>query len=316
MRSTANLSAAIAVLAVGTSVFAQSTSVQLWNFTTYVDIENSILRPNGNILFTTLTNPNLYTLDPSADEPEAQVVDYLPGVTALTGLAKVGDDVFAVAGGIRGSYNYTDETIFTVNFTGAGPNTTVVTKVATLPDAVMLNGMAALPSNPHILVVADSRLGCLWRVDIDTGAVAKAISNPLLNATAGATVPIGVDGLKISPDGAYAYVTNVNRLFFGRIPIADNGTALVATGDLEVVTTLEEDWDDFILNGTVAYGAQNDYYVAAADLTTGALTYVVNDTSMAGGPTSLTLAADGHTAYVTTRGSSPVSGQVIEVTLP
>lgn len=312
MRSTTK-SAAMAVMSASTSVFAQTT--QLWNFTTYVDIENSILRSNGDILFTTLTNPNLYTLDPSAAEPEAQIVDVFPGVTALTGIAEVGDDVFAVVGGVRGSYNYTDETIFTVDFTGEGPNTTVVKTVATLPDAVMLNGMAALPSNPHVLVVADSRLGCLWRVDIDTGAVAKAYANPLLNATANATVPIGLDGLKISPDGAYAYVTNVNRLFFGRVPIADNGTTLVATGDLEVLTYLEEDWDDFILNGTVAYGAQNPYYVSSVDLTTGELAVLVNDTSMSGGPTSLTLAADGSTAYVTTRGSTPTSGQIIEVTL-
>lgn len=303
---------AFAALSAGPSVLAQK---QIWNFTTFVDLENSILRSNGDILFTTLTNANLYTLDPNAEAPVAQVVDTLPGVTALTGIAEIDHDVFAVAGGIRGSYNYTDETIFTVNFTGAGPNTTVVTKVAALPDAVMLNGMAALPATPHILVLADSRLGCLWRVDTDTGAVAKAYANELLNATANASVPIGIDGLKISPDGAYAYVTNVNRLFFGRVPIADDGTALTATGDLEVLTYLEDDWDDFILNGTVAYGAQNPDAVSVVDLSSGALTYVVNDTAMAGGPTSLTLAADGHTAYVTTRGSTPVSGQIFEVTL-
>lgn len=232
---------------------------QIWNFTSYIDIENSVLRPNGHLLFTTLTNPQLYTIDPS--EPTAEVVAWLPGgVTALTGIAEVGDDVFAVAGGIRGSFNYTEETIFTVDFSGAteqNPNATVISTVAKLPNAVMLNGIAALPSNPHVLVIADSRLVCLWRVDIDTGSVSKAIESTLMNATASATVPVGIDGLKISADGSYACFSNVNWAFLARVPIADNGTSLVATGDIEIVTNFEadDDWGDLTLNGTVAYGA-------------------------------------------------------------
>lgn len=205
-------STALAILASSGSVLGQS-ATQLWNFTSYIDIENSVLRSNGHLLFTTLTNPQLYTIDPSAAEPKAEVVAWLPGgVTALTGIAEVADDKFAVTGGIRGSFNYTEETIFTVDFSVAteeNPNATVVSTVAKLPDAVMLNGMAALPSNPSILVLADSRMGCLWRVDTETGAVSKAIESPYMLPTANATKPIGIDGLKISEDGSYAYFTNV-----------------------------------------------------------------------------------------------------------
>lgn len=310
--------AALAALTSTALVQAQSAR-QLWNFTTYIDIENSILRSNGHILFTTLTNPQLYTLDPAASTPTAEVVDALPGVTALTGIAEVAPDVFAVIGGVRGSYNYTSETIFTVDFTGTSANATVVKTVATLPDAVMLNGMATLPSNPNVLVIADSRLGCLWRVDITTGAVAKSFSSTLMNATAGAAQPIGIDGLKISDDGAYAYFSNVNREYLGRLPIYDNGTVLVATGDIEVVTEFPgtDDWDDFQLNGTVAYGAQDPSYLSKVDLETGELEVVANITEISGGPTSVLLAGDG-VAYITTRGdqASGTSGQVFEVTLP
>lgn len=212
MLYSSKVSTALAMLASSRSVFAQS-ATQIWNFTTYVDIENSILRSNGHLLFTTLTSPELFTIDPTADEPKAEVVAWLPGnVTALTGIVEVADDKFAVTGGIRGSYNYTEETIFTVDFsvaTEADPNATVISTVAKLPDAVMLNGMAALPSNPSILVVADSRVGCLWRVDVETGSVQKAISSSYMLPTENATTPIGIDGLKISADGSYAYFTNV-----------------------------------------------------------------------------------------------------------
>lgn len=201
---------ALCVLASIGPVLGQSAR-QIWNFTDYVDIENSILRSNGHLLFTTLSNPQLYTIDPNATAPQAEVVAWLPGgITALTGIAEVGDDKFAVTGGIRGSFNYTQETIYTVDFSVAtedNPNATVVSTVATLPDAVMLNGMVALPSNPSVLVLGDSRLGCLWRVDIETGSVTKAIEDPLMLPTANATKPIGIDGLKIAD--SYFYFSNV-----------------------------------------------------------------------------------------------------------
>lgn len=322
-RHTSLALSALTLLSSSGSALAQS-SRMIWNFTSYVDIENSVLRPNGNLLFTTLTGPQLYTIDPTADAPTAEVVGWLPGVTALTGIAEVGDDVFAVTGGVRGSFNYTDETIFTVDFssaTAADPNSTVVSTVATLPDAVMLNGMAALPDSPHVLVLADSRVGCLWRVDIDTGAVVQAISSPLMQPTANASKPIGVDGLKISADGRTAYITSVTQEFLARVPIHDNGTALVATGDVEILTTFEGDdnWDDLALalNDTVAYGAMNPGVVARVELDTGDMTVVVNDTTVSGGPTSVVLAGDGVHAYVTTRGdqTSGSSGQVYVVTL-
>lgn len=103
----------------------------------------------------------------------------------------------------------------------------------------------------------------------------------------------------------------------GTSPIADNGTALVATGDVELVTAFEEDddWDDFALNGTIAYGAQSPTLFSKVDLETGELTVVANITDAAG-PTSIVLKGDGVHAYLTTRGDSTsgTSGQVFEVT--
>lgn len=101
-------------------------------------------------------------------------------------------------------------------------------------------------------------------------------------------------------------------------PIADNGTALVATGDVEVITEFDadDDWDDFALNGTIAYGAQDPSMISKVDLETGEYTLIANITD-ASGPTSVVLAGDGVHAYFTTRGdqTSGTSGQVFEVTI-
>ncbi|KAJ9144126.1 Six-bladed beta-propeller, TolB-like [Pleurostoma richardsiae] len=302
---------ALLLVSLASSTLAGS-ATQIWNFTTYVDIENSILRPNGQLLFTTLTGPELYMIDPSAASPEAEVVTSMAGTTALTGLAAIDYDKFAVIGGVRGTYNYTNETIYTVDFSSS--NGTTIETAITLPDAVMLNGMASLPSNPHVLLVADSRVGCLWRVDLDTSTVTKAVEDDTMLAPTNATVPIGVDGLKIT--GGYAYFTNVAKLTFARVPIADDGSA--ATGAVEVLDYLDDDIDDFAVDGTYAYAAQQPSLVVKVDLETGEMVSVlVNDTTMAGGPTSVTLKGDGIHAYLTTMGSrtTGASGQIFEFEL-
>ncbi|OTA98471.1 hypothetical protein M426DRAFT_17372 [Hypoxylon sp. CI-4A] len=291
---------------------AAGSARQIWNFTSYVDIENSILRPNGQLLFTTLTGPELYMIDPSTASPKAEVVASMAGATALTGLAAIDHDKFAVIGGVRGTYNYTDETIYTVDF--GSPNSTVVETAITLPDAVMLNGMASLPSNSHVLLVADSRVGCLWRVDLDAGTAIKAVSDDAMLAPANATVPIGVDGLKIA--GGYAYFTNVAKLSFARVPITSDG--LTATGAVEVLSYLDNDIDDFAVDGAYAYAAQHPSSVTKVDLETGeTVAVLVNDTTMAGGPTSVTLKEDGSHAYLTTMGdqTTGASGQIFEFEL-
>lgn len=100
-------------------------------------------------------------------------------------------------------------------------------------------------------------------------------------------------------------------------PIADNGTALVATGDVEIVTAFDgdDDWDDFALDGTIAYGAQDPSLFAKVDLETGEYTLIADITD-ALGPTSIVLKGDGVHAYLTTRGdqASGASGQIFEVT--
>lgn len=76
-----------------------------------------------------------------------------------------------------------------------------------------------------------------------------------------------------------------------------------------------DDWDDFALNGTIAYGAQDPSLFSKVDVATGEYTLIANITD-AVGPTSVVLKGDGVHAYITTRGDSTTgtSGQVFEVT--
>ncbi|OJJ30786.1 hypothetical protein ASPWEDRAFT_627621 [Aspergillus wentii DTO 134E9] len=302
--------ASLAILA--SSALAQSTT-QLFNFTTYVDIENSILRPNGHLLLTTFNNGSLYTLDPTVAKPKAELVAVFPGVTAISGIAAIGANTFAVVGGIRGHYHYTNETVFTVDFDNEKDETKPTIKAVTqVPEAVMFNGLASLPTRPDVVFVADSRRGCLFQVDTKTGNSKIAFQHPALFAPANASIPIGINGLKIA--NGNVFFTNSARNIFARIPISENGDIV---NDVKVIARLNSndgsDWDDFAIDASgVAYVAQP--HNALARITPDGKQVIVagggNSTALHG-PTSVNIAKDGKTAYVTTQG-----GQVVRVELP
>lgn len=302
------------------SLGAIATTRQLWKFASYVDIENINLRPNGQVLMTTFTNASLYTLDPTSSSPTAELVASFTPSTALTGITSVGNDKFAVIGGVRGSYMYTNETVYTCDFSaGSEP---AIEVVATLPDAVMLNGMDSLPQNPAVVLIADSRVGAVWRVNTTDGDVAIAYQGDLLLPPENATVPIGINGLKVS--NGYVYFTNTAKSFFARMAVTDDG---VMHGEVETVAPLvqgeeEYDWDDFVIDasGEISYMAQSPNAIGRVNIGTGEMDVVVgfgNETISLIGPTSVALAEDGVTAYVSTRGmqSSGVSGQLVEISL-
>lgn len=308
---------AVAALTIGSSASA-ATVTQLWNFTEYaVTIENSALRSNGQLLLTTFDNASLYTLDTLAAKPQAELVAQLPGATAIGGIAGIGADKYVIVGGIRGNYNYTNETIYTVDFSG-NVSTPAIDIVAKVPDAIMLNGLASLPAYPHIILATDSRLGAVFRIDTETGASEIALEDDLFAVPANATTPLGINGIKVF-DG-YVYFTNTGQYIFGRIPITEDG---YQAGSAEVVTYADSgyDWDDIVFDyeGNV-YGAQTPN--AAGQI-------FLNGTfaTLAGGgddilfhrPTSVTVTPDGETLYVTTGGNTvdgvTYSGQLIEVQL-
>lgn len=307
-------------MAAMSSLGATATTRQLWNFTSYVDIENTHLRPNGQVLMTTLTNASLFSLDPTSSSPTAELVASFAPSTALTGITSVGNDKFAVVGGVRGSYMYTNETVYTCDFsTGSEP---AIKVVATLPDAVMLNGMDSLPQNPSVVLIADSRVGAVWRVNTTDGNVAMAYQGDLLLPPENATVPIGINGLKIS--NGYVYFTSTAKNLFARIAVTDDG---VMHGEVETVAILvpgeeEYDWDDFVIDasGEIAYMAQSPNAVGRVTISTGEMDVIAgvgNGSISLIGPTSVTLAEDGLTAYVSTRGmqSIGISGQLVEISL-
>ncbi|KAF0318807.1 hypothetical protein GQ607_013939 [Colletotrichum asianum] len=313
-------SAFLGVVAAVSSASAASVVSQLWNFTDYaVTIENSALRSNGQLLLTTFDNGSLYTLDTLTNGSRAELVTKLPGATAIGGIAATSVDRFAILGGVRGNnYSYTDESVYIVDFSDGESSKPTVNVVARLPNAVMLNGLASLPSKPHVVLATDSRLGSIFRIDTQTGATEVAITDDLFAAPANATIPIGINGIKIA-DG-YAYFTNTARTSFGRVPITQDG---YKAGDVETLAIASGGyaWDDFVIDASGNIFAAQTQNALGQIFVNGTFVTVAGggDTTFIHRPTSVAVSEDNKTLFVTTGGNAvdgvTYSGQVLAVEL-
>lgn len=136
------------------------------------------------------------------------------------------------------------------------PPTSVVSKVANLPPAILLNGMTLLDRNAGLLLLADSGLGVVWRLNVNTGAFAKIIADPSMAAPARSSA-VGINGLHVL--GKYLYYTNSGSESFFRIPIHADG---MAAGPAELLAGNLNGADDFALgrggNAYIALGTLNE----------------------------------------------------------
>ena len=123
-------------------------------------------------------------------------------------------------------------------------------KLASLPSAGFLNGLAVANPVQGILLAADSLLGVVWSINAYTGVVDIAINDtatmaPIPRAEGG--IPLGINSLLVRDE--YLYYANSDRASFSRIPI-DLSTAH-ATGPAQ--TLLQANYsvltaDDFAID--------------------------------------------------------------------
>lgn len=210
-------------------------------------IENLAIRSNGQILATLLTTPEIYLLDPAKAPPTCSLVYQFPSVLALTGIIELGHDIFYVCAGNfnvaayknePGSYSVYEVDIRNFEKDGDGVR---VNKICDIKESGLLNGMELFSEEAREVLIADSEVGCVWKVNVGTGQYEMAVQVEEMKVpTQG--LPMGINGIKIR-DG-YLYWTNTGRRQFCRIKIDHTGKAM---GEVEIVA---EDClgDDFVFD--------------------------------------------------------------------
>ncbi|KAI1847089.1 hypothetical protein JX266_006964 [Neoarthrinium moseri] len=170
-----------------------------------------------------------------------------------------------------------------------------------VPDTATMNGMAALPRHPHILLSADSIAGRILSIDTRT------------------IPPIGINGLRTREDYIYFMISSQGT--FVRVRIDEHGNRI---GDFEVLARspdASQIYDDF------TFDDDGNAYVAVHSSSIVKITSDGVQTTLVGGtsdltlqePTSVALAKDGKSIYVSTGGNVRTTarqgGQTTEIRL-
>ncbi|KAH8892577.1 calcium-dependent phosphotriesterase [Thozetella sp. PMI_491] len=218
----------------------------LYKFPNATWVENLAIRQTGQLILTTISSGTLWTFDTNASAPREAIT--LPNITAITGISEIAPDEFVVAGGVispsGSSFVFSNTALFIIDFQGCKPTLKHTVPVSfTFP-----NGVAVLPSAPNIVLVSDSVLGGIWRVDTKLGSADKILQDPSFAPT---NTSIGINGLKIWNE--YLYYATTATGIIGRVAISKDG---FQNGPLEVVAQLNntsQSFDDFSIDkhGTI-----------------------------------------------------------------
>ncbi|RSL56212.1 hypothetical protein CEP54_008929 [Fusarium duplospermum] len=288
-----------------------------------VFVENIAVRPNGNLILNTISEGEIYSLDPSQENPEAHVVASIEGVNALTGITPVGKDVFAVAGSNldldKSQFHNGSMKIALVNFEKCGKSAGDAASVDVIiegTDIGPVNGLTTLPRHQHIVLGADSTRGKIVRIDTIKGTAENVFQDDLLAPVPDPSFSLGVNGIRIFKH--HLYFTNTARRIFGRVKIDQFGNK---AGKVEIIAQLPSGPaaapDDFVMD------KHDNAYVtfwknSLLKITPDGERFTVLEGDVLASPTSSALSRDGRKVYVGTagQGSETVSGgQVVEVRL-
>jgi len=281
-------------------------------------VENLAVRPNGQILTTLITSPDVYLIDPQTSvstllhtfpSPIASVL----GITALT----PSSDTFYV---ITSNFSltspsiYISSAIYSLDLTTSPSTASLITPI---PSAGLLNGMSALASSSqNLLVIADSFLGQIWSLNPQTREYNVLLKEPEMASSS--TNPLGINGIKtlLQNDVTYIYWTNTGQSLVCRVAL--DPLTLSKRGEVEVLVN-GTSADDFAIDEQrgllfLAVGESNE--VVSVGLDGGSVKTVVGglNESVVANPTSVAVGKEGDVVYVTTTGGleSKINGTFVE----
>lgn len=279
-------------------------------------IENFAVRSNGDLILTIISRPEVYLLDPSS--PSSKLVYSFPVTNSVLGITEIAPDVFAT---VTGNFSASTETsqqgswsVWKLDFNHPEPR---VCKLIDIPEVEFPNGLEAIPGkNPGVLI-ADSFLGAVWKVDVTKKDYELIIQLPEMKAPSSASSNIGINGLHLR--NGYLYWTNYEAQVFYRVKVNEYGQ-VVKGYHAEVVAQPGDFMDDFTFDKS-----GNAWIATNADDTVIAIGANHEAITVAGSQFQLTVAGstathfgrreeDEYILYVTTTGAlgAPVNGTVTE----
>ncbi|MBD2461432.1 gluconolactonase [Oscillatoria sp. FACHB-1407] len=199
-------------------------------------LENVVIDSQGTLFITSHEEGKIIRITPGGT---AELYATLPG--KATGIAFASNGSLLVTGWDANNASI----ISRVSRSGN------VEVLATLPDAIFLNGITRLRGDRYL--IADSYKGVIWQFDVSDRTAEIWLEHPLLARSSSESPIPAVNGIKIF-DGTL-YVSNTEKMLLLKVPITSRGQA----GSPEVFVE-EVNIDDFAFDtdGNL-YGATHIY---------------------------------------------------------
>ena len=220
----------------------------VYQFHSNITLENIAVRADGGLVLTATNRSGVsYTKAPKGCPPKLSDGDFgsieIPNVSGTLGVAEVAENFFIVAAG-----NYSLETftgvegsfsVWSLNFTNiSNPQKELITEI---PEAQALNGLTTVEGLSDVVLIADSRLGAIWRLNLTTKETTLMphvyFNNTELSA-------LGVNGI-----GTYEqnlYFVNTAQKLYGRVAIDTFGFLIAEPEILGRHGNEFFAWDDFV----------------------------------------------------------------------
>lgn len=245
-------------------------------------LENIVVAADGTLF---VTNHEVGTI--LSVSPEGVVSDYATLDGKVSGLAIASDGSLLVTGWTRSN----TPVISQVSMGGR------VEMLATLPDAVFLNGMTHLEGDRYL--IADSYRGAIWEFNASERSAQIWLEHPLLARRLPDSPIPAANGLKRFGDTLY--VSNTDQMLLLTIPIENQGNAGEPTILLESVNI-----DDFAfdVDGTL-YAATHIYNTVIQITPDGTITTIAEAAQGVTGSTAIAFGRtqrDRTSIYVVTNG--------------
>ncbi|CAN9118779.1 unnamed protein product [Alternaria alternata] len=285
-------------------------------------LENIAVRSNGNLLVTLIDRPSLYEINPFRNNTPTLITNLEDetNTTSLLGITEMSPDVFVFIAGnfsvARAGSDAASYSVWQIDFNrGDLAKCEKVSEIEALPEASFLNGMTTLDREQGTVLISDSVLGLVWRLNVWTGKYDVVLEDETMKPAEDTLLVLGINGIKIF--NGYLYYINALKGFFCRVEI--NTSTGEAVGPYETLQT-DLPGDDFVMSADgvafIAENGGNSLERVDVDGTRSLIAGGLNTTVVAGA----TAAAFGRTwkdqgvVYVVTSGgqAAPVNGTYTE----
>ncbi|KAK3904370.1 hypothetical protein C8A05DRAFT_13766 [Staphylotrichum tortipilum] len=290
------------------------------------------VRSNGDMLMgTVFPNASIYYLTgATTPTPHVSVIHTFAGIPStdvingVTGIVETEPNLFTFTGGIQQSLGLQVNGTWGVWQLDMRTNSTSLREIQHIPNSGLLSAIVALPQNPTVVLVADTSLGQILRVDTHAPAKWEVVLADwaTMHYPPWASLQFGVNGLTIR--GEYLYWTNSFVATIYRVRITEDGYAAPGARP-EEVTWVRSLFVDGLVFGPEGNGDQTLWAATNADNRVLAISGEGKVTTVAGAPDEMTaagvvaprfgrLAGDEHTLYVASSGGIvlPVNGTEFE----